>query len=50
MQRKSLQGKGLSPPAARGRVRLRLAGRGLRLVRRNRSWTKPLRGKQLVDH
>jgi len=50
MRRKSLQAKGLCPATARGRVRLRLTASGLRLVSRNRSWTKPLRGNELVEH
>jgi len=37
MQRKSLQAKVLWPPAARGRLRLRLTGRGLTLLKRNMS-------------
>jgi len=50
MRRKSLQAKELRPKPDRWRLRLRLTGSGLTLVKRNRSWTKPQRGKQLVDH
>ena len=38
MQRKSLQAKQFWPQPARSRVRLRLTGRGLALVKRNGSW------------